>query len=255
MLRSANYIIDRFKLLALDGEIGKVKDFYFQDIFWNIRYLVADTGSWLNEQLVLISPAALSGKPDWASETLPVDLTKEKIENSPPVDKHKPISAQHESDILKYYNWPVSLAFGVDAHSYAEMQLMAERIKAVEEEQQSEEEEEKDSHLRSTKEVVDYDIQGSDDSVGYVEDFILEDETWIIRYMIVNTRRWLPGRKVLISPEWIDRIDWGQSKVFVDMTKESIKNSPEFDPKAPVNRDYEIQLYDYYGRPKYWVNM
>ncbi len=255
MLKSANYIIDRFKLLALDGEIGKVKDFYFNDLLWNVRYLVANTGGWLNEQLVLISPAALAGKPDWPSETLPVDLTKEKIKNSPPVDKHKPVSAQQESDLLKYYNWPANLAYGVDAHSYAEMQLMAERISAVEEEQKSKEEEEKDTHLRSVKEVVDYDIQGSDDAVGYVEDFILEDETWIIRYMIVNTRRWLPGRKVLISPEWIERIDWGKSKVFVDMTKESIKESPEFDPSAPVNRDYEVQLYDYYGRPKYWVNM
>lgn len=252
MLRSLKDIIDNYKLLALDDVIGKVNDFYFNDMFWTIKYLVADTGSWLHERLVLISPTAL-GEPDWASERLPVNLTKEQIENSPTVDKDKPVSRQQEADLIKYYAWPVNFAYGVDTTHFAEMQLMAERMKQVEEERKKSGEE-GDPHLRSTQEVTGYTIHATDDSIGHVDDFIFDDETWIIRYMIVDTKNWLPGRKVLISPEWIEKVDWAKSEVAVNMTRESVKNSPEFDPSKPVNRNYEVQLYDYYGRPRYWGN-
>ena len=254
MLRSIKEISGHYKLQATDGEIGKVKDFYFDDMFWNIKYLVADTAGWLRERLVLISPAAL-GKPDWTEEKLPVDLTKKKIENSPPVEKEKPVSRQRESDLIKYYAWPVNFAYGVDTTHFAEMQLMAERMKRAEEERKGDREtSEEDTHLRSSEEVMGYDIQATDDSIGHVEDFIFEDDTWIIRYMVVDTRNWLPGKKVLVSPEWIKRVDWAKSKVFVNMDRETIKNGPEYDPAEPVNRTYEIQLYDYYGRPAYWEN-
>jgi hypothetical protein len=244
-----------YKLLAEDGEIGKVKDFFFTDIFWTIRYLVADTGKWLQERLVLISPTAL-GKPDWTLKSFPVNMTKEKIEQSPPVEKDKPVSKQREADLMTYYTWPL-FTYGVESTHFAEMQLMAERLKLAEDEigeQESGEEKRDDPHLRSIEEVNRYSIRALDGSIGHVEDFIFEDLTWIIRYMIVDTRNFLPGRKVLISPEWIKNVDWSSKEVSVDMTCDSIKKSPEFDPTAPVNRSYELQLYDYYGRPTYWDN-
>lgn len=252
MLRSIKDITGHYKLLASDGDIGKVRDFFFHDLFWNIRYLVADTGGWLRERLVLISPSAL-GDPDWKSDRLPVNLTKEKIENSPPVDKHKPVSRQKESELIKYYAWPIHFSYGVDTTHFAEMQLMAERLREAEQERaESETRSDEDARLRSTEEVIGYHIQASDGSIGHVDDFIFDNESWIIRYMVIDTRNWLPGRKVLVSPEWIQRVDWVKSEVSVDMTKESIKNSPEYRPTEPVNRNYEIQLYDYYGRPSYW---
>jgi hypothetical protein len=106
--------------------------------------------------------------------------------------------------------------------------------------------------LRSVAEVNGYYIQATDGDLGHVEDFVIETETWTIRYLVIDTRKWWSGKKVLVSPLWVERIDWPQSKVFIGMSREMIKNSPEFDPSAPVNRAYEERLFDYYGRPKYW---
>jgi hypothetical protein len=244
-----------YKLLAKDGEIGKVKDFFFSDIFWTIRYLVADTGKWLQERLVLISPAAL-GKPDWILKSFPVNMSKEKIVQSPPVEKDKPVSKQREAELMTYYTWPM-FTYGVETTQFAEMQLMAERLKLAEDKmskQESGEDKQDDPHLRSIEEVNGYSIRAQDGSIGHVEDFIFEDTSWIIRYMVVDTRNFLPGRKVLVSPEWINNVDWLNKEVSVDMIRDSVKDSPEYDPSKPVNRSYELQLYDYYGRPTYWDN-
>jgi sporulation protein YlmC with PRC-barrel domain len=107
-------------------------------------------------------------------------------------------------------------------------------------------------HLRQTREVIGYHIHANDGDIGHVEDFIFDDKTWIIRYMVIDTRNWLPGKKVIVSPEWITDIDGEESKVYVNLSQAEVRNSPEFDPSAPVNREYETRLYDYYGRPKYW---
>jgi hypothetical protein len=109
------------------------------------------------------------------------------------------------------------------------------------------------THLRSTKEIIGYHVGAKDDEIGHVDDFIAEDEkSWNIRYIVLDTRNWLPGKKVLISPQWAKEISWTFKKIFVDLLKEIIKNSPEYDPSEPVNREYENILYDYYGKPKYW---
>jgi len=132
------------------------------------------------------------------------------------------------------------------------MELMAKRLNELDSEQQKSEKSDENPHLRSSEEVKDYSIKATDDFIGHVEDFIFEDSIWIIRYLVVDTRNWLPGKKVLISPEWIESVDWGSEIVHIDMNKNSIKNSPEYKPSDPVNRTYESQLYDYYGRPTYW---
>jgi hypothetical protein len=95
-------------------------------------------------------------------------------------------------------------------------------------------------------------IQATDGEIGHVHDFIMDNEDWSVRYLVVDTRNWLPGRKVLLAPDWVDAVDWNEKKVHVGLTKDGVKDSPEFDPDAPVNRQYEETLYDYYGRPKYW---
>jgi hypothetical protein len=112
--------------------------------------------------------------------------------------------------------------------------------------------EEGDPHLRSVGEVAGYHIEASDGEIGHIEDFIFDDETWKIRYVVVDTKNWLPGRKVLVSPLWVEDVSWRKRRVRVDLTQEEIKSSPEYDPTAPVNRQYEERLYDYYGRPRYW---
>ncbi|MGQ9572218.1 MAG: PRC-barrel domain-containing protein [Dehalococcoidia bacterium] len=113
------------------------------------------------------------------------------------------------------------------------------------EEEEARRRESEDPHLRSVKEVTGYHIQATDGEIGHVEDFILDDEDWVIRYMVVDTRNWLPGKKVLVAPGWVENIDWSESKVAVGLSREEIKDSPEYDPSAPVNREYEVRLYDY----------
>jgi len=110
-----------------------------------------------------------------------------------------------------------------------------------------------DTHLRSAREIMGYHIQATDGEIGHVDDFIVEDDGWRVRYVVVDTRNWLSGRQVLLSPDWVDAVDWNERKVHASLTKNGVKNSPEFDPNAPVNRQYEEMLHDYYGRPKYWA--
>jgi hypothetical protein len=104
------------------------------------------------------------------------------------------------------------------------------------------------------KEVASYHIDANDGEVGHVEEFIIDDEQWTIRYMVVNTRNWLPGRKVLVSPDWIQTVDWPEKRVAVKLSRDAIKNGPKYEPTSPVNvsRVYELELHDFYGRPYYW---
>jgi hypothetical protein len=109
-----------------------------------------------------------------------------------------------------------------------------------------------DPHLRSAEEVAGYHIHANDGEIGHVEDFIVGDGSWTVRYMLVDTRNWLRGRKVLVAPAWIKSVSWLEGKVDVNLTKEQIKNSPEYDPSVPVNREYETHLVEFYGLSKYW---
>ena len=111
-----------------------------------------------------------------------------------------------------------------------------------------------DSHLRSTNELRGYHLQGVDDVIGHVEDFIIDDETWEVLYLVVNTSNWWLGKKVLIPPQWASRISWKERIVNVDMSRETIEGSPEWDPSATPTREYETRLHDYFKRPAYWVD-
>lgn len=245
MLRS----IESFKsyvIGAKDDELGKVNDFLFDDISWTIRYVVADTGTWLPGRKVLIAVSALS-QPDWQGRTLPVDLTREQVKNSPDIDTDKPVSRQHEIELHQYYNWAPYWAGGYEAVA------MPAPPPGKPEAESTKQEVKGDPDLRSAREVTGYHIHATDGEIGHIEDFIISDENWIIRYMVVDTRDWLPGRRVLISPQWVTEISWEKSQVYVDITRRAVKESPDYDPTEPVNREYETRLYDYYGRPKYWI--
>lgn len=251
MLRSVGEIAG-YALRAEDGHIGRCKDFLFDDDTWTIRYMVADTGHWLPGRRVLVSPIAL-GEADWRSRTLGVRLTKKQIEEAPGLDEDAPVSRQYEARWNRHYGWPFywtgSGLWGATDEPGALLlqQQIARGIEA------SRDEEEADPHLRSVKEVTGYHIQAVDAGVGHVEDFIVDLATWSLRYLVVDTRNWLPGRKVLVAPLWIASVSWEEEKVFVDLTREQIEDSPGYDPSEPVNREYEERLYDFYGRPRYWA--
>lgn len=238
-----------FKLDGLDGEMGKVKEFYFDDRLWTVRYLVADTGHWLHGRQVLISPYALVAiNPDTYKQQIKVDLTKKQIEDSPALDSDKPVSRQFEESYHGYYGWPNYWA-GANTWGFYPY-IERDRNKWAE---SAPDAKTSDHHLRSTHEVAGYHIQAMDGEIGHVEDFIIDDETWAIRYLIVNTQNWLPGKKVLISPQWIEQVSWGQSMVSLRLSRETIKQSPEYSEEFLLTRDYEDELHRYYHRKGYWV--
>lgn len=247
--------IQGYKLSSLDGEIGKVRQFYFDDQHWGVRYLVADTGGWLSGRQVLISPHALVGVIK-DEKALAVNLTKQQIQDSPPLESDMPVSRQFEEEYHGYYGWPLywggPLMWG--AYPYlvrdpAEMNLappvsISPGVK----------EHSWDAHLRSTQEVTGYDIHATDGEIGHVVDFIIDDKDWAIRYLVVSTRNWWPGKKVLVSPLWIERVSWTEMMVFVKVSRDAIKASPEYTEEALVNRDYESGLFRHYGRDGYWAH-
>jgi hypothetical protein len=236
------------KLESLDGEIGRAKEFYFDDQYWTIRYLVADTGNWLSGRKVLISPYALESI-NQEDHHIVVDLTKKQIESSPSLDSDQPISRQFEDNYYGYYGWPM---YWGGPYAWGQYPVLMR-----DQEQWSDPkhgEKAWDPHLRSTHEVSGYRLHAADGEIGHVEDFIIDDETWAIRYLIVSTRNWWPGNQVLIAPQWIERVSYSESKVFINLTRETIKASPAYSEKSLLTRDYETELYRTYDRPGYWIN-
>lgn len=245
--------LEGYELDSLDGEIGQVKEFYFDDRHWTIRYLVAETGTWLADRQVLISPYALV-EVNEKEKNISIDLTKKQIEDSPSLDSHKPVSHQFEQAYYGHYGYPVywggPFSWGVNPY------FIRDREARAREQRQEPTPREKgwDPHLRSTYGVSGRHIQTPDGELGHVADFIIDDENWAIRYLIVDTHNWWPGKKVLVSPQWIERVSWGERKVFVNLSRETIKRSPEYTEESPLTRNYEISLHGHYNRKGYWVD-
>ena len=239
--------LEGWVIQASNGAIGRVAQFYFDDQEWVIRYLVAETGGWLIGRKVLISPIALAGF-DADHRSLLVDLTTQQIENSPPLATAKPVSRQYEVDYFRYYGWPFYWSGPALWGGYANPTLIppmsrSETLARGEPIQQ----EEPNPHLRSTKEVTGYAIRVRDGEIGHVEDFILDEESWSIRYLGVDTKNWWPGKKVLVPPSLCERIDWVAQTLTLQLFRSQIRNAPEWDEGTPITTDYVEKLDHYYG--------
>lgn len=260
----------KYHVHASDGDIGEVTDGYFDDERWVIRYLVVNTGSWLSGREVLISPYSAS-RVDDADAAIVTQLTRKQVEGSPSIDTAKPISRQQEESYLSYFGYPIYWPYttlwawgatpvvippdprltgappqpgaGAGARGTAAAARGADGGTSSST---------GDIHLRSGREVTGYHIQGSDDSVGHVEDFLFEDGTWAIRYLAVDTRNWLPGKHVLVPRQWIREVSWPERLVAVHLRREEIEGSPEYNPKHLPTRGEEANLYRHYQRPGYW---
>jgi len=253
MLRNAKDL-HGLTIRATDGEIGTVDQVYFEDETWAIRYLTVDTGGWLGGRQVLISPISVIGVPDWEAKRLDVALTKSQVEHSPDINTHQPVSRQHEIEYFGYYGYPfywggsdvwgaapnpAGLAIPIPASTEAMAQNAAQ--------------ESMDSHLRCTEDITGYHVEASDGEIGHVDAFVVDDQAWAIRYIEVATRNWWPGKKVLVSPAFAERVSWEDSKVCFGLTRETIQSAPEYVDSARITRDYEEQLHSYYGWPPYWL--
>jgi len=229
MKRSVNNLIG-YTINAKDGEIGKVNEFFFDDVTWSIRYLVVDTGNWFAEKKVLLPHAAL-GKTDWKSRTFHVNLTMEQIKKSPDVDTEKTVSRQNEIELFGHYMLPVY--WGEEFYATPLGMVPLPPIideKKLEGSEKPTHQIPENHHLRSTNKVKGYHIHANDGEIGHLEDFLVDDEKWNLCSFVVDTKNWLSGRRVLIQPGIIKRIVWDESEIYVNVSRETIKNSPMFDP-------------------------
>ncbi len=258
MLRSARDL-QGYSIYAADGSVGGVEAFFFDDETWRVRYFLAKAGGLLINREVLIAPEFVEDM-DGELQILYTNLTKEQVKNSPALEMNRPVADQQEIVYHDYYGadpywrsgWQtadptVAPAYGGPPY----LGMLGPFTEPTEDEVPREGR--GDPHLRSTKEVAGYAIGATDGEVGHVEDFVVDDEQWAIRYVVVDTRNWLPGKKVLISPRWVSLTSWPDREVYLDLEKGEIKSAPEWDPDAPLERDYEIRLHEHYGRPPYWV--
>ena len=224
MERNVNSLIG-FNIGATDGEIGSVKDFYFDDSTWKVRYLIVKTGNWLSGRHVLISPDALMEE-SLQSGTFPVRLTKEQVRNSPDIDTDKPVSRRQEIELYGHYGWQPYWGSGFYAGGFtniSEAPIVDERI--IKESGNTDSRNENDPHLRSTIRVTGYHIHATDGDIGHVNDFILDDQTWQIAYLVVDTHNWIGGKKVLVAVGYIKEIQWDNAKVIIDVNVEAVKDS------------------------------
>ncbi|MDX1662930.1 MAG: PRC-barrel domain-containing protein [Candidatus Promineifilaceae bacterium] len=253
-LRRASRMIGH-RVRGEDGDLGTVGDLYFDEVTWELRYVVVALQTGLDERRVLLAPPALES-PRWDSNILPVRLSREQVAQAPPVGSEQPISRQYEIDLYDYYGWPAywgqmtPTGFGA-ATPYRP--LPAPAFVPGDLEPEANELEAVNPRLRSAREVLGYEVEAKDGDVGSLDDLIVDDERWAIFYMVVDTGSWLSeGKKVLLAPTWVTEINWPAGELAVDLPREMIRESPPFDPLDLVERAYEEELYSHYRRRPYW---
>lgn len=250
MLRKTNDLLG-CTFGARDGEVGRAKDLYFEDQHWVIRYLVADTRKWLPGRKVLLSPFAVKGIHE-ENHRVDLDLSREQIENSPSIERERPISRQYELQYYRYYNWPFywqgagiwgPLATPDGGFGQAGIDPRPEAFEPS-----------GDPHLRSTRELAGYYLHGRDADIGHVEDLVFDDHDWAIRYLLVDTRNWWPGKRVLVSVDWVRSINFDRTQVDLDLDRGMVKSAPEYDDSQPITREFETRLFEHYRREPYWMH-
>lgn len=265
MLRSMKDM-EHYEIGASDGRIGHVKDLYFDDHQWVVRYLVVDASTWLSSHKVLISPIAIR-EAAWRAGMLTVSITREQVRNAPDIDTEKPVSRQHEVQYAGYYGYPYYWG-GMGLWGSGNYPgLMATDWGFGDEELQGAETREGristrgltdlrgDPHLRSCRAVTGYHVHATDGDVGHVLEVLFDDETWAVRYLVVETGNWWVGHRVLIAPQWVKNVEWIDGSVFVDLTRAAVKGSPPFLSTAELNREQEQGLYEHYDRAGYWLGV
>lgn len=260
MLRNT-HDLENYSIKSTDGEIGQVKDFYLDDHTWVVRYLVVETGYWFASKKVLLSPVSIH-HPNWADRTLSVSITREQVKNSPDVDTDQPISRQNEEQYIGYYGygnyWVGTGLWGVGMYPSGMVAgYVGDGIDRVEHEREREVDRHRsqtlaryqndDPHLRSCKAVIGYHIKASDGEIGHVAGYLVDEKTWAVRYLVVDTSNWWMGHKVLIAPEWISGVQWSDKTVSVDLPREAVKAAPVYDPGTAWSLQSDLDLYRHYG--------
>ena len=254
-----------YEIEATDSKVGSVSDVLFDDVNWRIRWLVVETGGWLSGRKVLIHPSAI-GQADNSRHQLSVKLTKQQIEESPAILQDQPVSRQMEASLYGYYGWDPLWSggyygwdplwggqclvrgamaqplvappfFGGTARRHADWGQVPL--------------EDQDPHLRSATALTSYHLVATDGEIGHLESFLLDDESWTIRYLLIDTRNWWFGKHVLLAPFAVTEIDWSSSKIRLNVPRDQVRTSPAWQPDDNVSGEYERRLHLHYGWPGY----
>lgn len=255
MIRSTKEM-HKFEIVATDGEIGSISDFYFDDQRWAIRYIVVDTGRWLPGRNVLISPLSIR-RTDWSERRLMLSISRDQVKESPGTEAHVPVSRRQEQQYFDYlgypYYWGHAGLWGANAVPMmpTASEIAERQAKAAEAERDAVEQ--GDAHLRSVAEVTGYSIRAADGDLGHVEEVLFDDLSWAVRYFVVDTSNWWFGKHVLAAPEWISEICWPDRSVSVSVTRQSLKTAPQYDRAQHVDRQWELEYYRHLLQPGYWL--
>jgi len=245
MLRSTKEM-KGYTVHARDGEIGSVSEFLFDGDTWDIRYLVVNIGEWLLRKQTLISPQALK---EPTPTEITVNLSQEQIKESPEIATDKPVSMREEQKLFKYYGWSPYWSPTFPSIAPTATEFSNEAVQLMKEENESEPK----NNLRSTKGILGYHIHAQDEHFGHIDDIAIDTTDWTLRYLVINTGNWFSGKKVLVSTSWVSTISWLDKAISTSLKADEIRNAPSFDPDQPINRETEEMLFDFYGRPKYWI--
>jgi hypothetical protein len=259
--------INGYTIAASDGKIGTIRDLLFDDTSWLVRWLVVDTGNWLSGRKVLLPCSAL-GCLDAKEDQCSIKLTTQQIKDSPDIDTDRPVSRQMETSVYGHYGYSPSwnsdygymggmgymggyMGTYVGGYSYmggmGGAMLISPESRRREEEIADAQRNRDDVHLRSVEAVIGYHIHASDGEIGHTKDFLIEDADWSIRYLVVDTKNWWPGKKVLISPRSIKEINWSAQLVNIDVDRQKVKDSPAFDASLTIDGAFEEKFLTYYG--------
>lgn len=241
--------LNGYAIEATDGEIGTIDDFLFDDRSWQVRWLVVETGNWLTGRKVLLFPAALS-KADHDRRQLPVALTRAQVAASPELSEHEPVSTQMERHLYDYYGWePYAMESAFGSNPLASRYSAPPLFVSTPQGESVVPAKECDPHLRSLETVKSYHIVGPNGAIGKVEDLLVDDATWGIPYLVVDTGNWWPGKHVLVSRHALKEISWADREIRADITQTQVKASPPWSALGDVDKDYEKDLHDHYNWP------
>lgn len=223
----------KFEVHGRDDVLGTLADLFFDDGDWRVRYAVVETGGWFRRRRTLIATDALE-QPYEDHPRIDCALTREQFERSPDVSERPPISRDEESRYREFFGWPRYWGGFTSASTFGltpEKTAMAEFQAKKEAEMLGA----RSSDLRSMEEVRGYDLASRDGPVGQVDDFIVDDESWLVRYLVVTTGNLFSGKRVPIEPSEIDRVQWIERNVVVNLTQDEVRHMPEYNPKQPLD--------------------
>jgi hypothetical protein len=195
---------------GIDGRVGVLYDLLFEDQGWSLRHFVVSLDRWFLGRQVLLDPEVIERR-EWPERRLRVRLTKEQVRHSPGADTDLPVARREAMAAAQVLVW--------EAYWTSILDNMPEL--------------EGDPHLRSTKMLTGLHLHCTDGPLGHVEDFLIDDQTWSVRELVVDTRNWWPGKRVLIEPRLVEAIDWDDREIRLLLPREEVEERPAYPQETP----------------------